>query len=189
MSTLMGRGPKDSYQELLKVSTAGGVGDEASVVTDGKGEATPLALSKEKVSLNGVAWPVDTPDAGAHMRVSEDGKALEWCVPTKQAELILKANFVGQVTETIGSSRFYPPSDIVINKVYCSISSPGTASNEFDVKVNGSSIFPVTKPSIAPNQYRSVDYPVNQPVPKTSYITVDVTRASGSDLVVYIVYS
>lgn len=206
MTGLTGRGPKDSYKELLKVTEVGGIKEALSTVTDGDGVATPLSISTNAIdmdgdisidgvvsvdgaiTLRGIKWPSAAGGSGKMLQLNEAGNALGWHDAMKPSELILKANFVGQVTETVGSSRFYPPSSITITKVYCSISSPGTGSNEFDVKVNGVSIFPNTKPSIGANQFRSVDYLINHNVTSTSYITVDVTRASGSDLVVYIVY-
>lgn len=207
MSSLRGRQPKDTFTELLKLKDSG-VTEGSQVITDGEGVETALSVSTTVVGvdgvlevsqgmnvagadirLGGIKWPVAPAGAGQVPTVGSDGVTMAWKDPTEKTELILKANFVGAVTETIGTSRFYPPSDIVIKKVYCSISSPGTAINEFDVKVDGVSIFSgKSLPSMAANQYRSSDYSLQHPVRSTSYITVDVLRASGSDLVVYIVY-
>jgi hypothetical protein len=101
----------------------------------------------------------------------------------------LKANFVGPVTEQVGVSRFYPPQRITIQGVYCGLSSQGTGVIEVDVRVDGTSIFTTSKPSLAADQFRSQTVEVSKIVEPTSFVTVDVTKASGSDLVVYIIYT
>jgi hypothetical protein len=103
-------------------------------------------------------------------------------------EQLLKANFSGPVVQTTGTSRFYPPSGFFITKVYCSVGTVGSSTIEVDVKVDGTSIFDAVKPTIAAGQNKGEPVIVNKQYSDGSYITVDVTQASGSDLTVYILY-
>jgi hypothetical protein len=58
MPTLLGRAPKDSYPELLKLNNTGaGVTSSLIAVQDGTGVNTPLQLSTTQIALNGAIWP------------------------------------------------------------------------------------------------------------------------------------
>ena len=211
MASLRGKAPKDTFGTLLKLSETP-ANQTLQAVVDGEGTALPISISKSKVlisnsdiqnslltdtKLEGMAWPKTGAAPGMILAVNAAGTALEWATievpevppPVQIAPHILKANFVGAVTTQIGVSRFYPPQRITISGVYCGISSPGTSSIEVDVRVDGNSIFTTNKPSLAVDQHRSATVVVSKIVEPSSYITVDVTKASGSDLVVYIIYT
>jgi hypothetical protein len=81
LSTLFGRAPKDSYQELLKLNNTGaGVDGTLRSVLDGAGNATPLQVSSTQVSLNGSVWPTAAGSTGQFLSVGASG--LQWTSPS-----------------------------------------------------------------------------------------------------------
>lgn len=196
MASLRGKSPKESFSTLLKLSDTQAT-TTLQNMTDGEGNTLPISISKTNVAIQGLAWPTTGAGPGKILTVNEEGEALEWATivvppPVEQVQMaphILKANFVGAVSETVGVSRFYPPQQITISGVYCGLSVPGSATIEVDVKVDGTSIFTTEKPSLANGQFRSQPVVVSKIVEPTSFVTVDVLKASGSDLVVYIIYT
>jgi Phage Tail Collar Domain len=81
MTTLIGRSPKDSYQELLKLNHLNaGLDSTLRSVEDGIGVSTPLQLSTTDVALNGLKWPSGG-TAGQFLRISTTSGLLEWANP------------------------------------------------------------------------------------------------------------
>jgi hypothetical protein len=174
----------------LKVS-----GDNATntlqPVEDGLGNQLPVSISTSKVALHGLEWPTTGAAPGKALMIGENGTSLSWATPTppvQPVQQMLKANFTGPVVLTTGTSRFYPPTNITIKEVYCSISTPGTSNVEIDVLVNGFSIFGQTRPKLLAGQHRGESVIVAAQVLTSGYLTVDILQASGDDLVVYILY-
>lgn len=82
MASLIGRAPKDSYPELLKLDNTGaGVDVNLRAVQDGTGNNTPLQLSTTQIALNGMAWPASTGNIGQFLTVSSSGQ-LGWSTGT-----------------------------------------------------------------------------------------------------------
>lgn len=147
---------------------------------------TNLAIPK------GTAFPINADPGEMFFRTDLQQififKNSEWQDFSSVPVQLLKANFTGAVTVTTGTSRFYPPTGFYITKVYCSVGTVGSSTIQVDVKVNGSSIFGATKPSIPAGQNKGTPIDVNIQYADGSFLTVDVTQASGSDLTVYILY-
>lgn len=97
--------------------------------------------------------------------------------------------FPGNVEAKIGSSRFYPPANIVVTQVYASLGVAAETAVSIDVKMNGTSIFDTEVPSIDAGNHLSNRVSINIPVDVDSYLTTDITEAGGQDLTVFIVYT
>jgi hypothetical protein len=104
-------------------------------------------------------------------------------------EQVIKANFTGTLAIQTGTSRFYPPSNINIKRVYASLGTTGTSDVIIDVKVNGTSIFTGNNPTVPTGQYIGTAVTTNLAVILGSYITVDIISASGADCIVYLIYT
>jgi hypothetical protein len=81
MTTLLGRFPKDSFKELLKVSDSEGLTPSLQNLTDGEGKATTLALSSTTVAINGLAFPTSGSGTGKILAVASNGTSMEWITP------------------------------------------------------------------------------------------------------------
>jgi len=78
MPTLFNRKPKNSYQELLKLTNTGaGLDTTLRTVEDGVGQVSPLSLSTTQIALNGLIWPTSTPASGQVLSVGA-GNTLAW---------------------------------------------------------------------------------------------------------------
>jgi len=77
MSSLLGRKPKDSFGEILKTSTLGGVSSSLATVEDGNGVAVPLKLSTTQVAINDLIWPTSGAASGKLLSVGS-GNQLSW---------------------------------------------------------------------------------------------------------------
>ena len=82
MSSLIGRTPASSYKELLTINQPNGLNGALNLVSDGKGTATPLALSSTGLSIHGNIFPTNMPAAGAVLRMSTTTNQLEWVTLT-----------------------------------------------------------------------------------------------------------
>lgn len=81
-NSLIGRAPKDSYPELLKLNNSGaGVDTTLRSVTDGTGNASPLQLSTTQIALNGAVWPTSVGTTGQQLVVGTGGN-LGWATST-----------------------------------------------------------------------------------------------------------
>lgn len=80
MATLFNKTPKDTYQQLLKLSGNDGLTTSLQAVEDGVGNSTPLSLSSTQISLNGIVWPTTTPTA--NQVLSYNGTGLTWSTPS-----------------------------------------------------------------------------------------------------------
>lgn len=140
----------------------------------------------------GTAFPINADQGEMFFRTDLQQififKNSAWQDFSSAPDQLLKANFTGPVVLTTGTSRFYPPGAIFISKVYCSLGTVGSSTAEVDVKVNGYSIFQTIKPSVPAGGHKGTPVDVNSQYPDGSFLTVDVTQASGSDLTVYILY-
>lgn len=88
MPTLTGRTPKNSYQELLKVSRKKlGLDSELCIVEDGLGVASPLAISQTNLAFNGMVWPT-TPGTTGQVLVVGANAQLTWGAGTDPANTI-----------------------------------------------------------------------------------------------------
>lgn len=82
MPSLLGRLPKDSFPELLKLNNTGaGLTSDLLAVQDGSGVNSPLALSQYAISLNGLIWPTIAGTSGQVLAVQSDG-TIAWTDPT-----------------------------------------------------------------------------------------------------------
>jgi hypothetical protein len=78
MPTLFNRAPKNSYQELLKLTnTEAGLDTNLRTIEDGTGTVSPLSLSTTQIALNGLIWPTTTPGTGQVLSVGA-GDQLVW---------------------------------------------------------------------------------------------------------------
>jgi hypothetical protein len=77
MTTLNNRSPKDSFPELLKLSTSKATSSLQSV-EDGEGTTLPLKLSTTSVAINGMTFPSTGATVGKFLAVSADGVTMEW---------------------------------------------------------------------------------------------------------------
>jgi hypothetical protein len=78
MPTLFNRAPKNSYQELLKLTnTEAGLDTNLRTIEDGTGTISPLSLSTTQIALNGLIWPTTTPGTGQILSVGA-GDQLVW---------------------------------------------------------------------------------------------------------------
>lgn len=103
--------------------------------------------------------------------------------------LLLTGTFPGQFTQQVGTTRYYPATNIRLSQVYSSLGIATNANNvRVDVKVDGSSILNNTYPVIEADQYLSNKVTVNSVVTTSSYMTIDVIQSGGQDLTVFIVY-
>jgi hypothetical protein len=187
MASLRGKSPKDTFGSLLHVSGSNAT-TTLQPIEDGLGNQLPVSISTSKVALHGMEWPTTGAAPGKALMIGDDGASLGWITPAQPVTQMLKANFTGPVVLTTGTSRFYPPTNITIREVYCSISTPGTSNVEVDVLVNGFSIFGPTRPKLLPGQHRGASVITAAQVLTSGYLTVDILQASGDDLVVYILY-
>lgn len=105
------------------------------------------------------------------------------------SEQVLKGNFTGTVLSQTGTSRYYLPSPVTITKVYASLGTAGGSITEVDVKINGSSIFSGTRPTVPAGQFVGTPILLSTAASAGSYITVDVLSGAGADLIVYVVYT
>jgi hypothetical protein len=81
MTTLLGRFPKDSFKELLKVSDSEGITTSLQTLTDGDGKPTTLALSSTTVAINGLSFPTTGSGTGKVLAVAANGTTMEWITP------------------------------------------------------------------------------------------------------------
>jgi hypothetical protein len=108
MPSLLGRLPKDSFPELLKMNNSGvGVTSTLTAVQDGTGVNSPLSLSLTQISLNGAVWPVTAGSSGQVLTYGTNGN-LSWTtvsVPTNVSQLTNDANYVtsSSLTTSLGS--------------------------------------------------------------------------------------
>lgn len=78
MASLLGRQPKDSFQELLKLDNTGaGLDNTLRAVQDGTANNSPFQLSTTQIGLNGMVWPASAGDIGQFLMVSSSGQ-LGW---------------------------------------------------------------------------------------------------------------
>jgi hypothetical protein len=78
MPTLFNRKPKNSYQELLKLTNTGaGLDTTLRTVEDGVGQVSPLSLSTTQIALSGLIWPTTVPLTGQILSVGA-GDQLVW---------------------------------------------------------------------------------------------------------------
>lgn len=90
-------------------------------------------------------------------------------------------------TPFIGTSKFYPPKNITLIKVYANVSSAATGGAfTFEIKKNGVSIGTVF--TISQNQTLMTPVTISISVTTADYITLDVTGATAEDLFVKIEY-
>lgn len=75
MASLIGRKPNESFQELLKLSEAGGTG--LISLEDGAGNTLPLRISNDKLEFCGAVWPTVAPSKGT-VAIAGDNGVLSW---------------------------------------------------------------------------------------------------------------
>jgi hypothetical protein len=83
MTTLTGRTPMASYQELLKLD-GGRLDSTLRSVEDGLGLASPLKLSTVALAIHGLTFPSTGATAGKVLAVAAGGTSLEW-IPAPSA--------------------------------------------------------------------------------------------------------
>jgi Concanavalin A-like lectin/glucanases superfamily len=78
MASLLGRAPKDSFQELLKLNNTGaGLDATLRAVQDGTGNSSPLQLSTTQIALNGALWPTSLGTSGQFLQMGANG-TMSW---------------------------------------------------------------------------------------------------------------
>jgi hypothetical protein len=98
MTTLFNRSPRDSFPELLKLSTSGATQTLQSV-EDGNGAALPLKLSTLAVAIHGLAFPSSGAAAGKILAVAANGVSMEWKTQAPGGVTSIN-NLTGSVTLT-----------------------------------------------------------------------------------------
>jgi hypothetical protein len=96
-------------------------------------------------------------------------------------------NYIGILSPTIGTSRWYPGRLATISQIQCTVGSPATSSIYANLLLNGTVILNL---SVDADSYTStVLSNVNIALIESDYLTVDIINASsGRDLSVAISY-
>jgi hypothetical protein len=77
-TSFLGRAPKNSYQEVVKVDNTGaGFDTTLRAIADGTGTASQLKLSTTTISLNGQLWPTSLGSNGQFLTTDASGN-LSW---------------------------------------------------------------------------------------------------------------
>jgi hypothetical protein len=126
MPTLLGRAPKDSYPELLKLNNTGaGVTSSLIAVQDGTGVNTPLQLSTTQIALNGAIWPTSVGTSGQVLTAGSNG-TMSWVTPAPGGVTTFNTRS-GAVTLTssdVTTALTYTPVNPTALSTYAPLASP-----------------------------------------------------------------
>ena len=149
MAALTDRRPKDSFGEILKIGSLGGVSDSLVIVEDGVGNATPLKLSKTQLAISDLVWPTSGATPGMTLTVGSNNQ-LEWAQPasTTPAKYDLALSITGKPSASASVLNFCVvdpftmPSNLVGSVAKSITASTGTAV--FTITKNGTEIGSIT---------------------------------------------
>lgn len=141
MASLRNRSPKNSYKELLTLANQNGLTETLSIVGDGNGGVTPLALSTTKISLNGMSWPTAAPSANQYLRVNAANTQLEWASPASQVPYDIGGSINGKpgaaaiVLNFVSVRNFTIP--INMSGSLAKVTNVGTAACVYSIRKDG----------------------------------------------------
>jgi hypothetical protein len=149
MASLIGRSPKDTFKELLKLSTEGqGVDATLQTVQDGLGNNTPLQISSATVALGGLKWPTSGGTTGKILAVSATSNQLEWLAVPSAKEYDIAGSIIGKpdanavVMQFVANRAFTLPAGFTGSVARAS--TVGTGSTVLTVRKNTTTVGTIT---------------------------------------------
>lgn len=99
---------------------------------------------------------------------------------------LIKSSFVGDLENLVGSAKYYPESDILIEQMYASLGKESTRLIRIALYKNGTEL--LTFFDIQPNTHKTPIGNLNIKLTPADYLTVDLMAEGGADLLFTLVY-